>query len=120
MSISGNQTIIGKVELLEVKYPFLALGKDDEELVNNPELLEPITLPEYVATYGHSIKRFNKDKTKFMKPMQFNRKGIKQLEKALDEMEFVEGVDIWILYDIEVPDELAKDEWQGENEDEPN
>ncbi len=67
------------------------------------------TLPEYLATKNHTIKRFSD--THFVKGLEFTYKELKEMESELLKQGLVEGRDYWFLSHSELREELAKDEW---------
>jgi len=102
-----NFYIKANVELLEVPLPLEAFKKEDDSYM---------TIPEYLATFGHKVTRFSNDGSMFIKGFGFTYKGIQELTGKL--ADFGLGVDqnFWILSPAEVKEELAKPEWQKEED----
>ena len=100
----------------KIKLAFNALGVGDEELKQDPSLLEEIDLVEFLAQRGHTIDRWNKDKTYFIKGIPFTRKGFKAFEALEPDYGLVEDENFWIFSEAELDEELAKAEWKIEEE----
>ena len=78
-------TLIAPVELLTEKIiidEFLI--KDEEGVVIEPH--DWYTIPEYIATYGHSVQRLNNDQTWFAKGFNFHE------QFQYDFIAFLEGL----------------------------
>ena len=110
--IYQNFFVKAKVGILSVPIEHSDFIKTDEE----GNLIEGNfnTIPEYLAEFGHTVKRFSSDGY-FIKGFGFNLDGVKELETKLASYGLTLGVDIWILSPREVQEELAKEEWNNES-----
>ena len=99
-----------KVPKFEAKDP-----ETGETILDKDGNVTYATLPEYLATYQHTIKALSTDGY-FIKGMEFTYFEMKQIEAELLKDGLVEGVDYWFLAHSERRVELAKDEWNPEPE----
>lgn len=109
--IYQNFYIKAPVQILEVPLPLNEFIKKDEE--GNTVEGEYYTIPEYLATIGHTVDRYSSDGF-FIKGFGFNFDGLKELESKLGDFGLTIGTNIWILSPSEVQEELAKEEWNGD------
>ena len=100
--IFNNFYIKAYVELLEVPLPLEAFKKEDGSYY---------TIPEYLATYGHTVTRYSNDKTMFIKGFGFDFDTIEELIKKLPDFGLVRGENIWIFSEPEVKIELQEPMW---------
>lgn len=109
--IYQNFFIKAPVQMLGVSLPLNEFIKKDEE--GNTVEGEYYTIPEYLATIGHTVDRYSTDGY-FIKGFAFNFEGLKELEVKVSAFGLELGTSIWILSPVEVLEELAKVEWNGD------
>ena len=100
--IFSNFYIKANVELLEVPLPLEAFKKEDGSYY---------TIPEYLATYGHTVTRFSNDKTMFIKGFGFTFKGIQDMTTKLATFGLIVDENFWILSPAEVVEALKQPIW---------
>jgi len=110
--IFQNFYIVAPVAMLEIALPLAAFKKIDDE--GNEDGY--YTIPEYLTTISHTVSRYSADNTKFCKGFGFNLAGIDELRGKLGDYGLTLGEDLLILSPGEVQDELAKPEWNKEDE----
>ena len=109
--IYTNFFIEAPVAMLAVPLPLEAFKKTDE----NGVVLDPVeymTIPEYLATFGHTVERYSNDGKFFIKGFGFNLKGVDEVQAKIGDFGLTLGTDIWIMSPYEVTQELKKPEWQ--------
>lgn len=99
--IYENFFIKAKKELLTQRLPLEQFKKEDGNYM---------TIPEYLATFNHTVERFSTDGY-FLKGFGFNYKGLKEFESKLASFGLEIDRNIWILSPAEVQEELKKDIW---------
>lgn len=102
--IYQNFYIKAPVALLEVPLPLSTFLKEDGNYM---------TIPEYLDGIGHTVERFSSDGF-FIKGFGFNFEGLKELEAKVSAFGLELGTSICILSPVEVLEELAKAEWNGD------
>ena len=109
--IYENFYIKAPVEILGAPLPLKAFIKKDEQ--GQPLVpTEYMTIPEYLATFGHKVSRYSNDGTYFIKGFGFTLAGIDEIREKLSTFGLELGTDIWFLSPAEVQEELKKPEWQ--------
>ncbi len=112
MSTYENFYIKAEVGLLEFPLPLKDFIKKDEE--GQEVEGEYYTIPEYLATRGHTVSRYSPDSKYFIKGFAFNLEGLDELRNNLSGFGLELGTNIWILSPNEVHEELTKPEWNGD------
>jgi len=101
--IFNNFYIKAPVGMLEIPIELTAFDKGDGTYY---------TIPEYLATYNHTVDRFTTDGTMFLKGFGFTIKVLDELRAKLADYGLTEDTNFFILSQPEAVEELSKPEWQ--------
>ena len=108
--IYQNFYVAAPIAVLAMPLPLEAFKKRDEESEVIPD--EYYTIPEYLATFGHKVSRYNNDKTMFMKGFGFNIAGLDEMRAKFSEYGMTLGVNVFILSHPEALEMARLPEWQ--------
>jgi len=108
--IYQNFFIKAPIAILEQPLPLTEFIKKDGE--GNDIAGEYYTIPEYLATFNHTVERYNEDNSYFIKGFAFNVNGLDEMRARLTDFGLTLDTNVWILSPGEIGEELAKPEWQ--------
>ena len=105
--IYTNFYVVAPVAMLNIPLPLGAFLKP----IENTDVERYYTIPEYLATYSHTVERFSVDGTMFCKGFGFNIDTLDELRLKMPDYGLVEGTSLFIYNQPEVLTLLATPEW---------
>ncbi len=103
---SNNFYVEGVIALLDLPIEI--------DMFANEDATGYYTIPEYIATYGHTVEQFNGEKTRFIKGLLFTMNDLDDFRLFLADSIYNKDIDYDILNYPEVLELVGKPEWTDE------